>query len=518
ACDRYLCVPDGNPEVCDGIDNDCDNLTDVHPDGSAVVDPDVCATGLAGRCARGFLACSAAGQVVCRAELGPEEETCDLEDDDCDGDIDETLPAAPAADNQVGICAGTPKVCAGAEGWVEPDYSQIEGYEARELTCDGLDNDCDGRVDAGPFAPRAERAVGVCRGLRQICVGDGGFVEPDYSAVPGYEEAEATCDGQDNDCDGAVDEALNPPPCALTQGVCATPAGPALCLGNAGWVDCDYGPDYQPVERDLCDALDNDCDGEVDEGEAGCNGQAERAVRIPARAFDQGSPANEAGRDDDETQHRTVLTHTVLARATELTQQEYVDLTGLESPAFHLGADRPVEQVSWLEAIQICNLMSERDGLQPCYVVEGDQVTWPQGLACVGWRLPTEAEWEYMARAGSARAHWGLDLNLPLGSLAWFRDNSGEQTHAVGLLAPNPLGLYDMLGNVAEWTWDRYGPYPEGEVVDPTGAEAGPTRVARGGSFLNPDNRVRVANRAEFEPATRLRDLGLRPVRTLRQE
>ncbi|MEE2645040.1 MAG: prenyltransferase/squalene oxidase repeat-containing protein [Myxococcota bacterium] len=120
ACDRYSCVPDGGPEVCDGIDNDCDSLVDILPDGSPVIDPEPCATGLPGRCAEGYLVCNAAGEISCRAIDGVEVESCDLIDNDCDGSIDEGLL------NGCGTCG-----------------------EAPVERCDGVDNDCNGEIDEG---------------------------------------------------------------------------------------------------------------------------------------------------------------------------------------------------------------------------------------------------------------------------------------------------------------------------------------------------------------------------------
>ncbi|TNE88720.1 MAG: hypothetical protein EP330_13660 [Deltaproteobacteria bacterium] len=202
-------------------------------------------------------------------------ETCDGVDNDCNDVVDD-LEGAPLAANQQGVCAGALKQCDGNGGWTEPDYTRIAGYEADEATCDGDDNDCDGQTDEALSAPLADNQNGVCAGAAKVCDGSGGWVEPDYTTVADFEAVEATCDGLNNDCDADTDEALSAPLADVQQGVCA--GAEKVCDGGNGWIEPDYGTvaDYEATEAS-CDGLDNDCDGGEDNG-----------LTAPSATLDQG--------------------------------------------------------------------------------------------------------------------------------------------------------------------------------------------------------------------------------------
>jgi len=172
--------------------------------------------------------------------------------------------------------------------------------------------------------------------------------------------------------------------------------------------------------------------------------------------------------------------------------------------------------------VAFANALSLRKGLEQCYVVSGKNVSWPKGLACKGYRLPTEAEWEYAARAGEDTLYAGSnDLN----EVAWHRFNAGGKTGAVGQKAANAWGLYDMSGNVFEWCWDWYGEetYQSGSRVNPVGPESGIDRVLRGGSHGGFSEHTRLADRSssmaaegtEYGPALRQHYVGFRVVRSL---
>jgi len=238
-------------------------------------------------------------------------------------------------------------------------------------------------------------------------------------------------------------------------------------------------------------------------------------VSLPAGRFTMGSPegppvfGGEEGRDGDEAQHEVVLSRGFLLGEVPVTQAEYQAVT-LSNPSHFSGhPDRPVENVSWLDAVGFCNAVSRGLGLEEAYVVKGTEVTW-RGLSCSGFRLPTEAEWEYACRAGTTGARYGN-----LGDVAWYDGNSGGETHAVRGKQANAWGLYDTLGNVWEWCWDWYASYPQDVVTDPVGPDSGSNRVYRGGSWGFDARCARAAFRNGCGPGYRGGYLGFRLARSL---
>ncbi len=232
-------------------------------------------------------------------------------------------------------------------------------------------------------------------------------------------------------------------------------------------------------------------------------------VRVPAGRFVMGSPLQDPERQLDETPHRVTLTRAFEMQATEVTQAEYRALTG-RAPAAHEGCDEcPVEQVSWFDAVEWCNRLSARRGLPDCYTGVAPSIA-AVGPHCAGFRLPSEAEWEYAARAGSTAARYG-DVD----AVAWHDLDSEMRSHPVASLKANAWGLYDMLGNVFEWTNDWQADYPDGADVDPSGPRNGENRVFRGGGYRLPAAEARAAFRNGYGPDNRVEFIGFRCIRTL---
>jgi formylglycine-generating enzyme required for sulfatase activity len=236
-----------------------------------------------------------------------------------------------------------------------------------------------------------------------------------------------------------------------------------------------------------------------------------KLMAVPAGGFMMGSPTSEENRDSDESQHRVEITQGFYLSATEVTQAQYELVMGSNSSKFK-GVDRPLERVSWLDAVQFCNKLSVREGLAPAYRISGSSVTWD--AMANGYRLPTEAEWEYACRAGTATAYHTGGSEADLARAGWYSGNAGSETHPVGKKAPNAWGLYDLHGNVWEWCWDWYGEYGSGTQRDPQGAADGSERVIRGGSWRNDARHCRSANRGRDDPSDAGDNLGFRVARS----
>jgi formylglycine-generating enzyme required for sulfatase activity/predicted Ser/Thr protein kinase len=236
-------------------------------------------------------------------------------------------------------------------------------------------------------------------------------------------------------------------------------------------------------------------------------------IHIRPGTFVMGSSV---GDDDEKPPHEVRLTSGFYLGKYPVTQREYETVCGRSSGYFKGDPRKPVEQVSWLDAILFCNLISAKEGLTPFYSIKDGEVTVPEWRS-PGYRLPTEAEWEYACRAGRTSAFGFGDDPTKLDGYAWHAGNSGGQTHKVGSRRPNAWGLHDMHGNVWEWCWDWYEPryYQRGANVDPRGpGSPRKFRSLRGGHWGDKPEDLRSANRIWFEPSIRVRFIGFRLARS----
>ncbi len=238
---------------------------------------------------------------------------------------------------------------------------------------------------------------------------------------------------------------------------------------------------------------------------------------VGAVAFVMGSPNGEIGRRYDESLVEVAFSRGVIAAAHEVKQSEWTLLMP-GNPSTFVGADLPVHNVTWYDAIDYCNALSDADGYIRAYTVDGPNVSWDRDAD--GWRLPTEAQWEYLCRAGSASGLYngeltettcGVDATLDV--VGWYCGNVVAGPQAVEQKTANADGLYDMPGNVREWCWDWYAAYPTGPVLDPEGPVTGEQRVVRGGSWHYYARDCRSAARGTFYPTSADDFVGFRVVR-----
>jgi formylglycine-generating enzyme len=269
---------------------------------------------------------------------------------------------------------------------------------------------------------------------------------------------------------------------------------------------------------------------------------------VPAGCFIMGSPECDWGRGlYNEDEHRVTMTHGFLIQQFETTQQQWGDL-GLDNPSGLtpdglgdcIAAECPVGNVSWYDALEFANRRSQRDGLAGCYKLEGCTGSIAHELKCAvaegavpniydcrGYRLPTEAEWEYAARAGTQTSFYSgwitkggpsgdCERDEALEPIAWYCSNANRLSHPVGGKRANAWGLHDMIGNVYEWVWDGYNKrYPTVPVVDP-GAVLEPEveRIKRGGSSIGSAAICKVSQRLAGTPELHRPGGGFRLVRT----
>jgi len=251
-------------------------------------------------------------------------------------------------------------------------------------------------------------------------------------------------------------------------------------------------------------------------------------VFVPGGSFEMGNPSG--GESNERPVHTVTLTGFYMGKY-EVTQAQYQAVMGT-NPSKFSGINLPVEQVTWYDALVFCNKLSIMEGLTPAYRISGstDPAAWgtvPTSSnatwnavevvgGSTGYRLPTEAQWEYAAKGGNGSpGNYTYSGSNTVGDVAWYSGNVsyGSGTKAVGTKAPNGLDLYDMSGNVVEWCWDWYGSYSSEAQTDPQGASSGSNRVARGGSWGYPVGGVRSASRGRDAPILRSDGFGFRLVR-----
>lgn len=252
-------------------------------------------------------------------------------------------------------------------------------------------------------------------------------------------------------------------------------------------------------------------------------------VLVKGSSFTMGSPETEDWREQDEIQHEVTLSDFYISKY-EITQAEYKSVMGINPSTSSIGDNFPVETVTWYNAIEFCNRLSVKEHLTPVYTINGTDVLWNKNAN--GYRLPTEAEWEYACRAGtktpfntedspssSQANYYGYypymieDNYFSTQNLETQPGTYRQRTVTVDSFKPNKLGLYNMHGNVSEWCWDFYDEYSITPQTNPTGPTNGYLRICRGGGWNDFAKHMRTAFRSAQTPDDAFISRGFRVVR-----
>ena len=526
-CANLLCQDGTTGQFCD-LTADCDEDNDICKGSPAIcqdrVEPDACAGD--NECPDGLYCASNDGK--CRD--GSHGDPCDLEAD-CDVLTD--------------TCKGDTPVCAtriaGDECSESDDECPGAMYCTEELCWDGSTGDpCRTTDDCKETWDVCDQTTSDCRNRDEADACDGNTQCPDGWYCP--TSVDQCRDGSTGDeCDDTAD-------CDEADDICRDDGDGFLC-----------------VDRLLGDActIDDECPGAMHCSNDHCapslavDGGLMDFAYIPAGSFWMGSPDGdcpegypgdcivEPGRQSEELLHEVTLTRPFFLAQTEVTRGQWSEQC-TEDPSWGTctSSDCPVNSINWWEAIAYVNALSVSEGLDPCYVLEGCDSSVPgtdiecshvtvlapnqNPFLCLGYRLATEAEWEYAYRAETTTtfhngaidgAKLACETPSDLETIAWYCANAEGATHSVEGKASNVWNLFDMSGNVTEWVWDLYGGYgyPPVAQTDPLGSdgEFSDNRVYRGGGRYSDAQNCRAARRDNAGPSVINAQRGFRPARTV---
>ncbi len=552
-------------EICDGLDNDCNGIEDDQIPG----DGDACRAGIGACEEEGLMRCDPVAQkLYCNFDGGiPRAESCNGKDDDCDGRLDEGLAnVGMTCSVGQGICAVQGRtICADATGTITCDA--IPNLPTTEA-CNGLDDDCDGTSDEDAMGVGLGCSVGTGACIRQgIYVCDAQTNQLICSQEPS-EAVPETCNGVDDDCDGNVDETLAGAGvgCSIGQGLC-TSNGVMACDATSGQMICNA--EIKQPEIETCNGVDDDCDGSLDEEAIGTNQpctvgvgacaqesvyrcdsarrelvcDAQSALGVVERCntvdddcdgvVDEGSLIR---RDERGLDWVCVTTGDYMMGWNDGVNFNQLPLHPVNIPTFEMTkTEITVGQYFLCVNENQCNIPA--DPTSNWNILNRSEhpinmITWQESVDFANWasaRLPSEAEWEFVARNRGLNQRFAWGDNTANCTLAVMNDSRlgdscglGQQTQAVCSRpnGNNSLGICDLNGNVWEWVSDVYhdnyinAPRNGSAWIDSSNAD----RVIRGGAWNGLSSTVTSVYRVAYSPAIRNTLVGFRLARTVSAE